>query len=569
MGYVSLYRKWRPQTFEEVVGQEHITTTLKNAIKKDRVSHAYLFAGPRGTGKTSVAKILAKALNCEKGPTPTPCNVCHICQAITNGSSIDVVEIDAASNRGIDEIRDLREKVRFVPTEAGMKVYIVDEVHMLTPEAFNALLKMLEEPPAHVVFVLATTEPRKVLSTILSRCQRFDFHRIATADLIGRLKKVATSEKISIDEPSLSLIARAAHGSMRDAISTIDQLAAFTDKKIKLDDVTALLGMVESDALFRMADLVHRKETAQALELVEEIADSGRDLAQFVKDLTEHFRRVFIVQHADEPERIVSTTADEFSRLEGQAKEFAPEWVIYVLTALSAVLSEMRYASDARLLLEVSLVKLARAEDTYSLEALAQRVAALEQEAGSRKLEAGSRKPEVESKKPEAESKRPEAKRQRPEARSDKPPASSLKPQASSIQPPASSAELEKLQRAWEVVLKKVREKKISTYALILECTPVAMKGGVVTLEFNNRSDFHRKEVDKGSNRSVVEEAFAEVLGHPVKVKCAATEEPKAAAPVDPKTEKPAAPAAGKDKDVVEALMESFGAKVVEEKEDA
>ena len=324
MAYISLYRKWRPQTFSEVVGQEHVTRTLSNAIEQNRISHAYLFSGPRGTGKTTVAKILAKALNCEKGPTPTPCNECDICIEITRGSAMDVLEIDAASNRGIDEIRDLREKVHFSPTKTKVKVYIIDEVHMLTPEAFNALLKTLEEPPLHVIFVLATTELHKVIPTIISRCQQFDFRRILISDVKGRLREIADAEKIEIDDPSLYLAAKNAQGSLRDAIGTLDQLASFTAGKVGLDDVIALLGAVDLELLFDLTDMILAKDASACIGFVDKLSESGRDIRQFTKELLEYLHRLLVIKNVEAPERIVDVGAENLHRMRKQAEQISP-----------------------------------------------------------------------------------------------------------------------------------------------------------------------------------------------------------------------------------------------------
>ncbi len=282
MSYLPFARKWRPQDFDEVIGQEHITTTLKNAIALKRVHHAYLFTGPRGIGKTSTARILSKALNCDKGPLAKPCNKCASCQEITNGSSMDVIEIDGASNRGIDEIRNLREAVKFAPSKGPYKIYIIDEVHMLTVEAFNALLKTLEEPPRHVKFIFATTEPHKLPATILSRCQRFDFRRIPIKDIVAKLQEIAREEKLDVEKDVFLYIAKASDGSMRDAESVLDQISSFFKGKIQLKGVIDTLGMIEQETLFQCADLIISRDTKSTIHLIDQILNSGKDTRQFL-----------------------------------------------------------------------------------------------------------------------------------------------------------------------------------------------------------------------------------------------------------------------------------------------
>ncbi|MBC7293902.1 MAG: DNA polymerase III subunit gamma/tau, partial [Thermoleophilia bacterium] len=334
---------------------------LINAIKRDRVSHAYLFAGPRGTGKTSTAKILAMALNCEAGqgkPTAEPDGTCAQCEAIRRGSALDVVEMDAASNRGIDDIRELRDKVHFAPVEGRMKVYIVDEVHMLTPEAFNALLKTLEEPPAHAVFVLATTEPHKVPATILSRCQRFDFRRPSVTEVANVLTRIATQENIQVPEGALTLIARAAGGSFRDAIGILDQLATYCSGNITLRDTLDILGLVQHDLLSEIVEIVAAENTREAILFVERLNQAGTDFTQFLKDLLGYLRDLFVVRHTDEPPAGSAMSEEQLPVLQSQAHRLSAARIVSFIDLIGEALRAIRQGADARLELELVLIKM-------------------------------------------------------------------------------------------------------------------------------------------------------------------------------------------------------------------
>jgi DNA polymerase-3 subunit gamma/tau len=377
----SLYRRHRPGSFDEVVGQSHVVRTLRNAVEQDKVHHAYLFVGSRGTGKTSMAKILARSLNCERGgPTVTPCGECDACVTIAAGTSVDVIEMDAASNRSVDDVRDLRERVAYAPAGGHWKVYILDEAHMLTKEAWNAFLKTLEEPPPKTVFVLATTESHKVMATIADRCQRFDFQRPSLEQISEVLRRVAAEEGIEVDDGAVAMIARAASGSFRDALGTLDQLVAFGGKEVDLKSVLELLGAADAELLFAAVDAVVAEDPRAVLLEVEKMAQSGRDPGQFARDLLSHLRHLLVTQTVGEVPNTFVVTATDVDRLAAQASTVSAATLVRTIDELAATLTAVREGDDARMAVEIALLKAARPDLDPSTEGLARRVERLEQQ---------------------------------------------------------------------------------------------------------------------------------------------------------------------------------------------
>ncbi len=379
MSYTALYRKFRPAEFEDVKGQDHIVTTLKNQIKTDRIGHAYLFTGTRGTGKTTVAKIFAKAVNCEHPVNGSPCNNCPSCQRIAAGNSMNVIEIDAASNNGVSNIRDIIEEVAYAPTEGKYKVYIIDEVHMLSIGAFNALLKTLEEPPAYVIFILATTEVHKIPITILSRCQRYDFHRISIDTISDRLMELMEKEEVSVEEKAIRYIAKAADGSMRDALSLLDQCIAFyLGETLTYDNVLKVLGAVDTEVFSRLLDHLMKEDVAGCIALLEEMVVEGRDLGQFVIDFTWYLRNLLLVKSGDHMEDVLDVSSDHLAVLKQEAARIEDQVLMRYIRIFSELSNQLKYASGKRVLVEIALIKLCRPQMEEDYSSLVQRVSSME-----------------------------------------------------------------------------------------------------------------------------------------------------------------------------------------------
>jgi DNA polymerase III subunit gamma/tau len=483
----ALYRKYRPQDFDEVVGQEAVVRTLRNAVTSGQVRQAYLFAGPRGTGKTSMARILAKALNCAQGPTATPDNTCHACVAIGNGTSLDVVEMDAASQRGIDDIREIRERVVMQPVEGRYKIYILDEAHQLTDAAWNALLKLIEEPPPHLVFVFCTTELQKVLPTVRSRCQTFVFQRPRLPDLVRKLRRIADAEGLDVPEAALALIARGARGAYRDAESTLDQLAAATERQITVQSVMQLLGAVEEEALFRIGDFVVDQDTKGALEFLEELSEQGQDLGRLVTDLLEHLRHLMLVQHMGEVPDSLPVTEETRERLREQANQLGRATVTRLIDLLHAAVEDMRQGGDPRLPLELALVKATRPGSDLSRESLAYRIEQLEGQSALPRAPAGERPTSA------------EPARQQPE-----PPPTVAQ----------GSVQLEQLQEAWQrTILPAVGQRSMPLSAVLKEAHPAGLENDTLTVEFPQTASFHRGIAEEQKNTTALREALYEVTG--------------------------------------------------------
>ncbi len=380
MSYTALYRKFRPDTFEDVKGQEHIVTTLKNQMKANRIGHAYLFCGTRGTGKTTVAKILAKAVNCEHPKDGSPCNECETCRAIQAGTSMNVIEIDAASNNGVDNIREIREEVAYRPTRGKYKVYIIDEVHMLSTGAFNALLKTLEEPPSYVIFILATTEAHKIPVTILSRCQRYDFRRITIDTIAARLQELLDAEGVEAEERAVRYVAKAGDGSMRDALSLLDQCIAFyMDQKLTYDKVLDVLGTVDTEVFSHLLRCVLRQDVVGCIRLLEELVNRGKEMAQFVSDFTWYMRNLLLVGSADSTEDVLDVSTETLQSMQEESRMVEPETLMRYIRVFSELSGQIRYSSQKRVLVEIALIKLCRPAMETNMDSILDRLRVLEE----------------------------------------------------------------------------------------------------------------------------------------------------------------------------------------------
>jgi DNA polymerase-3 subunit gamma/tau len=518
MSYQALYRKWRPQVFEDVIGQKHITETLKNQIISRRIAHAYLFCGTRGTGKTSTAKIFSRAINCihNQGDhsTGNPCNMCEVCAGIMNGSILDVVEIDAASNNGVDNVREIREEVVYSPARSQYKVYIIDEVHMLSTGAFNALLKTLEEPPAHVIFILATTEPHKIPATILSRCQRFDFKRITTDDIAVRLKQVIGDEGIKVDDQGLRLIARVSEGSMRDALSILDQCIAFNGDCIKYEDIVTVLGVVDHSFMFDIAQSIADKNANQAVKLIDRLIMDGRDIVHFMDDFIEHFRNLLMCKVLEKSENVLDMPKEMIAQLKEQSINFTQEKIINCIKVLSDAHSAAKWAANPRIILEIAVIKLCQQHLDTSTESLLDRIADLEY-----KLATGT----IQIKAPDEVSKgsaEKEKTQQQVISEAKKNKSNPINKKATNKADYTTDAEISKVASLWPEVINELR--RIGKLALFGHLSDVRVEPieGVLGIIFKDSCATNKLMVSRNENIQALQEVIAKLSGVSVEVKC-------------------------------------------------
>lgn len=536
--YTPISRKYRPSNFDEIIGQEHITTTLKNAVKMDKASYAYLFSGSQGVGKTSTARVFAKALNCEKGPTPNPCGKCVACQEIAKSISMDVLEIDGASNRGIEEIRNLRENVKLKPIAGKYKIYIIDEVHMLTPEAFNALLKTLEEPPPHVKFIFATTKPYKVLPTILSRCQRFDFHAIPLDIITAKLKEIASSEKIDIEEAAAALIAKNAEGSLRDAEMMLDQIASFSKDKIKEKDVSGALGLIDKSALDEITDNINKRDSGKIIDTLDNLINSGRDAYFITESLIGYFRDLLV--------RAVSA--------KGAASEkgaFSRDELLYMIFTLAAALESIGKTSLGRIPLEMALLKLASKEKIMPFDELIRRLDSLEHYVKSSSLPAHN------------------------EAPLDYGPVMVDEPETADTEggitvPLSGDAVFLRLKGIWPEIIRGVKNRKMSAGIYLEEGELLSLDDNKIIVGFQKSNSLHKEALESKQNTDIIVQVIKELIDKDLNISYVLTNsnnhKPQAAVQPSPDIDvNPAAAQPKKIEPIIKSALDKFNAKIIKQ----
>ena len=507
MGYTALYREWRPQNFYDIVGQEHITTTVKNQILNDRIAHAYLFCGTRGTGKTTTAKVFAKALNCLDLHDGEPCNKCDMCTKINEGLAIDVTELDAASNNGVDKIRDIIDDVKYPPQEGRYKVYIMDEVHMLSTGAVNAFLKTLEEPPKNVIFILATTDPQKLPITILSRCQRFDFKRINNKEITGRLRRIVEEQGVLADDRSLNLIARVCDGAMRDALSILDQAISMGNGAVEYDILVNMLGLVTNDFLFNLTNSIIQRNIEKSITIIDDVVFEGKDIYLFIKDLIAHYRNILMAKVTNNPEEVLDMSEENIALTKEQGSKIRAEEAMRCIRILQEAENNAKISKQARLYLELAIIKMCKIEYDTSNEVILSRLNKLEEglKNGSVKVTSINKEEVLSSKK------------ELPKREVSTIPKVTM--QQAITENENSNVTLSDIQRAWKDILERFKARRaMIVYASMVTGKPIECRNGILTIEYEEQFKFNKDRLEKPEYKKLIQEVLLEIFREDIKV---------------------------------------------------